>query len=209
MIWIYWLGAAFPWSLVFLKILLTSWFKKTPLQLISSRDGWRLYCLLWMLSPLLFFTLSANIIWTYVLPGLPGFALLLADCLNQPLRARNALTLCVPISVLGLVMVYNFSHVDFFRSQKPLVASYRQLAQIDEKLLYVLERPYSAQFYLQGKALHLAAISDLQVRLDDSNHDFYVIKKNLVQSLPETVKTKLKLIDDFGTFELFHANGNN
>jgi len=49
----------------------------------------------------------------------------------------------------------------------------------------------------------------LQVRLDDSNHDFYVIKKNLVQNLPETVKTKLKLIDDFGTFELFHANGNN
>ena len=209
MIWIYWLGAAFPWSLVFLKILLTSWFKKTPLQLISSRDGWRLYCLLWMLSPLLFFTLSANILWTYVLPGLPGFALLLADCLNQPLRARNALILCVPLSVLGLVMVYNFSHVDFFRSQKPLVASYRQLAQTDEKLFYVLERPYSAQFYLQGKALHLAGISDLQVRLDDSNHDFYVIKKNLVQNLPETLKTKLKLIDDFGTFELFHANGNN
>jgi hypothetical protein len=104
-------------------------------------------------------------------------------------------------------MFYNFSHVDFFRSQKPLVASYRQLAQTDEKLLYVLERPYSAQFYLQGKA-HLVGAYDFIARLDDSNHDFYVIKKNVVQSLPETVKTKLKLIDDFGTFELFHANGN-
>jgi putative flippase GtrA len=176
MIWVYWLASAFPWSLLFLKRLITALAKKQSVELLQSNDNWRLYCLLWMTSPLLFFTFSANIIWTYVLPGLPGFALVLADWLNRS-KYRAAFALCVPLSFLGLVIAYQFPNVDFFRSQKPLVSAYQQASHPGERLIYFIERPYSAQFYLQGKALQLTGITALQDSLANSSHDFYVLKK--------------------------------
>ncbi|VTL98217.1 Uncharacterised protein [Pseudomonas aeruginosa] len=39
--------------------------------------------------PCLFFTFAGNVLWTYVLPGLPALALLAADLLRAPL-ARSA-----------------------------------------------------------------------------------------------------------------------
>ena len=205
-IWLYWLGGAFPWSLIFLKILITALVKKEPLSLLKSNDGWRLYCLLWMVSPLLFFTLSANIIWTYTLPGLTGFALLLADWLNNKPRYRTALALCVPLSFLGLVIAYHCPNTEFFRSQKPLVTAYQQASQSDERLIYLNDRPYSAQFYMQGKAVQLTGISELQNSLTASNHDFYVIKEDAVSSLPEAIKIRLEPVKSYQLFTLFHAH---
>jgi len=204
-IWIYWLAAGFPWTLIFLKILATALVNKKPAELLQANDGWRLYCLLWMLAPLLFFSLSANIIWTYVLPSLPGFALLLADWL-KPSRFRAALALSVPVSFLGLVVAYQFPDMEFFRSQKPIVDAYQQAAQANERLLYLTERPYSAQFYLQGKALEITTLAALQERLSDANHDFYVLKKDIVSGLPETVKSRLKPVKSYGSFTLLHAD---
>ena len=204
-IWLYWLGAAFPWSLVFLKILITAVLKKQPQALLRSGDGWRLYCLLWMTAPLLFFTLSANIIWTYPLPGLPGFALLLADW--QPLRAkyRTAIALCVPLGFFALVAAYQCPKLDFFRSQKPLVAAYQQAAHPDERLVYFNDRPYSAQFYMQGKAVLVTGAAEFQAGLTDAGHDFYVIKDEQMSSLPEAVKQRLEPVKHYRLFTLFHA----
>jgi 4-amino-4-deoxy-L-arabinose transferase-like glycosyltransferase len=46
---------------------------------------WQSYLAWWMLTPLLFFTFSGNILWTYVLSGMPAMALLITsrqDCLG-------------------------------------------------------------------------------------------------------------------------------
>ncbi|HEY8034189.1 MAG TPA: phospholipid carrier-dependent glycosyltransferase [Methylobacter sp.] len=204
MIWVYWLGAAFPWSLVFLKIVMTALVKKKPAELLQTDDGWRLYCLLWMVSPLFFFTFSANIIWTYVLPGLPGFALLLSDWLKRP-KYRPIFALCVPLSFLGLVVAYQCPNVDFFRSQKHLVTTYQQLSHPDERLIYFMERPYSAQFYLHGKALEVGDIAALQNSITNSSHDFYVVKQEVLSSLPEAVKLRLELVKNYKRVSLFHA----
>jgi putative flippase GtrA len=206
MIWVYWLAAAFPWSLVFLSRLIASLVNKEYVELLQSNDGWRLYCLLWMISPLVFFTFSANIIWTYVLPGLPGFALLLSDWQNQP-KYRPVFALCVPLSFFGLVIAYQFPNVDFFRSQKPIVAAYQQDSQPNERLIYFMDRPYSAQFYLQGKALQMSGLVALQESFAYPNHDFYVFKNDTLGSLPEAVRLRLELVKSYGRFALFHANG--
>ncbi len=113
MIWVYWLAAALPWSLVFLKILMTAMVKKKPVELLQSDDGWRLYCLLWMTSPLLFFTFSANISWTYVLPGLPGFALLLSDWL-KPVKVPGGFCFVRAAVVFGLGNRLPISQYRFF-----------------------------------------------------------------------------------------------
>jgi putative flippase GtrA len=208
-IWLYWLGAAFPWSLIFLKTVITAAVKKQPQALLRSNDGWRLYCLLWMTAPLFFFTLSANIIWTYPLPGLPGFALLLADWLPQRSKYRTAIALCVPLGFFGLVVAYHCPDLDFFRSQKPLVEAYRMASLADERLVYFGDRPYSAQFYMQGKAVQLTGIPELQASLTETNHDFYVVKDEVMVSLPEAAKLRLEPVKHYRLFTLYHARSLN
>jgi 4-amino-4-deoxy-L-arabinose transferase-like glycosyltransferase len=209
LIWVYWLAAGFPWSLILLKKLASALARKEGGQFLQSNDGWRLYCLLWMVSPLLFFTFSANIIWTYVLPGLPGLALLVADLQGQSKKFRSMLALCVPISFVGLVMVYQLPDADFFKSQKRLVDAYRQLASPTEKLIYLKERPISAQFYLHGKSLELSGVEALKNSLDSSGHHFYVIRNEVVDTLSESVKVRLEPVKSYGQFMLFHARAGN
>jgi len=205
MIWVYWLAAGFPWVLVFLK--------KTSVALLSKQrvarwwgvDDWQLYCLLWMLSPLLFFSFSANVIWTYVLPGLPGLALLVAGQLGQSRKYRAALGLSVPVLFLAVVVVYQFPGMDFYRSQKRLVDSYLQQAASDERLVYLNDKTYSIQFYLQGKAVELSDTHMLENRLAESGHDFYVIRKPVFTELSEVLKAQLEPVNSYGEYILFHA----
>jgi hypothetical protein len=176
MIWLYWLGAGFPWSLLFLKKLTNAFFRKEAVTLFKSNDGWQLYCLLWMLSPLVFFTFSANLIWTYVLPGLPGLALLVANWLGESKKFRTVLSLSAPLGFLAVVVFYHVSDTDFYKSQKRLVDVYQELAAPGERLIYFKNRPYSAQFYMQGKSEELLGSEALQASLGRAEHDFYVLR---------------------------------
>ena len=88
-----------------------------------------------MLSPLLFFTLSANLIWTYVLPGLPGLAYAGRRYgLEKPKKNIGVLAMFVPVVFLGIGGFLQCSETDFYRSQKRLVDAYRSLAAADEQL---------------------------------------------------------------------------
>jgi len=206
MIWVYWLAAGFPWSIILLNSVITAIRQKQVGKLFGSGDGWRLYCWLWMLSPLLFFTFSANVIWTYALPGLPGLALLVSERLPQPKKLLSALILCAPLVFLGVVIVYQFPQADFFRSQKRLVDVYRQQASADEHLIYLNEKTYSIQFYMQGKAIELAGLDKLETALASPGRDFVVLRKVVAASLPETMKARLEPIKGYGEFMLFHES---
>lgn len=201
MILLYWLGAAFPWSLLFLKKLVNPLMRKEAGKLLCSDDGWQLYCLLWMLAPLLFFAFSANVIWTYVLPGLPGFALLLSEWLESH-KYRTVTALLAPVGFMILVIVYQFPEMDFYKSQKVLVKTYLQQARKNERLIYIDSRPDSAQFYLQGKALKLS--KDLAFQ-DGVGENFYVIRKNELETLPEKIKSQLEMKMRYSQFTLFHG----
>jgi len=71
-IWPLWLLAAFPWSLYLLR---PASFRMENVKGLLG-DGWRSYLLMWVLAPMVFFSFAGNVLWTYVLPGLPAFALL-------------------------------------------------------------------------------------------------------------------------------------
>ena len=57
-------------------------------------DPWLAYLTLWAATPMLFFTVSGNVLPTYVLPGVPAFALLLGE-LWRP-AAGDPLRNCAP-----------------------------------------------------------------------------------------------------------------
>ena len=206
MIWLYWLGGAFPWSLVLLRRLVLAARLSGLGFKFRAGDGWPLYCFLWMLTPLVFFTFSANLIWTYVLPGLPGMALLSASWRGRENMPSPWLVLPTPLAFAGLVFFYQFSGVDFFKSQKPLVQAFQQEAAADERLVYLKEKAFSAQFYLQGGVIELDGIQALRERLTPANHDYYVIRDVIARQLPLEMQNRLQPAAHYAQYTLFHAS---
>jgi 4-amino-4-deoxy-L-arabinose transferase-like glycosyltransferase len=157
-IWLHWLAATFPWGLVALGASLTS--------LVTGRGRNRLrtalqdtrttYLLAWSLFAMAFFTLAGNILWTYVLPALPAFAILLATCLDRwlsrhPARLPLAVALAVPMAALGLAILITLQP-QRLKSEKELIGYADQIAGPRDQLLFVQKRPFSARFYSRGTA---------------------------------------------------------
>jgi hypothetical protein len=106
-----------------------------------------------------------------------------------------------------LVIACQFPNIDFLASQKSLVSAYTNIAQPQEQLVYFLDRPYSAEFYLEGKAGYLTETAQLQTKMASPNHNFYVVRKESVNELPEAVKSRLEPVKDYGAYALFHDTG--
>jgi len=84
-VWLYFATATLPWSLIAVPAAWTALVrgrKKTP----REPAIWFLW--LAMLSPLVFFSFSAHVIWTYALPSIPPLAVLMSIRLTEP-RARS------------------------------------------------------------------------------------------------------------------------
>lgn len=60
------------------------------LRKFGQNDPWLAYALIWGLVPPLFFTLARQVLWTYVLPGLPGMAIATAVALERWRRSDSA-----------------------------------------------------------------------------------------------------------------------
>ena len=85
-IWAFWLLAAFPWTLVFLANLWRRRFRAFK-TLRGDPQG---FLLLWALTPMVFFTFSWSTVVTYVYPGLPALALLIAGALRAVPKGEPA-----------------------------------------------------------------------------------------------------------------------
>ena len=213
-IWLFWLAAALPWSLLFLAVLGQAVRRLEFHRLLASADGWRLYCLLWMLSPLLFFTLSANLIWTYVLPGLPGCALLLAEwrrdgwsgLLSRDSRLLAGIGMSVPAAILLMVIALPSPPLPLLGTEKYLVERYeRERGSPAEGLYYLGDAPYSAQFYLAGKVNAIPLPGQLQTFVEAPAQRFFSCTQRNWNNLPAGIKTHLEPVGDYGRQRLLRV----
>ena len=178
-IWYYWFIFALPWSLVLLwggaKRLLK---KSAPPAAVAEepREGLALFLILWMGSPLILFTLAANILPAYVLPGIPALGLLIVTTLRFPDEHRGFwLYLVGPLLFLIFISIVIFK-VNGERSEKGL---FEQGVNSDEPIYYLTSRPYSAQYYSNGKAKRVK-------KMPDSGRFYLVIKpKQLNKTITE------------------------
>ena len=167
-IWVGWALTFLPWSLAFIPFLFKP--SKVKRAFASDTDGWRSYLLFWALSPMILFTVSANILVAYTLPGLPASAALLV-CLyadlwgdRQP-RAFRAIFMGFAIFIIAVGGFYAVTagispHNIKLRSERELVA---KLNEVDSgaALYYLGKRSYSAEFYTSGQAQVLEDLSGL------------------------------------------------
>ena len=215
MIWVYWLLAAFPWSLVTLgllgKLVWRAKVKRVDLSLPTLDWEWLSYLLLWAMAPMIFFTPSANILWTYVLPGLPAFALLLTELLvtfwqDQPINKYIvAPGLLIPLVFLfALPIVINVANKN---SQKYIVIQYQQSCgeggeESDCQLFYVFNRPYSAEFYSGGKAQQVE-MHEISPLLEDGRRNYFVIRTDDIKEFPPEIASKLNQVYEYSAYTLF------
>lgn len=171
-IWLDAMLAAFPWSLVAIWLLGTNLRTHALRRALKTRlaDPAIRLLLLWSLSTPVFFSLAGNILWTYVQPSLPGFAILLAIALSRP-GSRTAglpgtmglhtgylrLAMLVPAVTLaaGLVIA---TDPDLLKTERSLVAYHAAHSLPSQPLYYLDARPFSARYYAREQVL--AASSD-------------------------------------------------
>jgi len=168
------LVASFPWGLVALALLLRGFFNPLHRAALwqTRRDPDKAFLLAWTLFTPLFFTVSGNILWTYVLPALASFSILMALALDTPAftsrwgqRLRTALIWLMPLLVTGYTAVVTLQP-QYLKTEKHLVAYVMQHRQAGEQLVYLDKVPFSATFYSRGQvsAVTLKDLSEMSGR---------------------------------------------
>ncbi len=159
MIWVFWAAGIGTWTAVF-----AAQVHRLVRPLVSPlpmADRW-LWC--WMLAPLCFFTLSHNIITTYVLTAVPPFALAVGRWSQaNPGRLRRvipgfALAIALVATVVGATWLPRFMDGHSARS---FVAAARLLTPQRELFVYDVYR-FSAPFYSRGTVRRVGDTVSLQ-----------------------------------------------
>ena len=148
MIWAYWILSIAVWLPIFVALLLIDkpFFNKN--LSIEKRWLWA-----WTLAPLLFFTFSRNIIWTYTLTALPAFAILVATSWQSfSLKFKQIMCIGVTSSLL-IMLVASFiwlPRMSETRSARKLVREAQ--TQFTNKPIYSYgSHEFSVSYYTSGK----------------------------------------------------------
>jgi 4-amino-4-deoxy-L-arabinose transferase-like glycosyltransferase len=200
MIWVQWLMSSFPWGVMAIALAVFSLLKKE--RRIALKDALKnqenSYLLLWSLFTPVFFTAAGNILWTYVLPALPAFSLLLARALerktsNPPIfnKVASALPYLVPLAAL-VVTFYAVVKPDVLDTEKGLIAyvaeqsnNSRVFTEDTETIYYLRSKlPFSARFYSHGTA-RLITLDELNEHLVESRKINLAIRKSDLSRLEE------------------------
>ena len=199
-IWLFWLGDVFPWSLMALAWLGRR-LRALP-SLFHDQDGWLSYLLWWAMWPMLFFTFSHNIIWPYVITGLPAFALLVAELCWRNQQHYNWLWLPFGLPLLAAVVLASVVMVMPDRqmpksTQKYLAQKYlAQRDTADSQMLYLFTRYYSAEFYSHGQARYSDDIQSIEELVHNRSRDFIVVKEKELNRIDAALLSRFERLDN-------------
>jgi len=161
---------------------------------------------------MLFFSVSGNVLATYVLPGMPAFALLLSEFWRpgagdaRSLRPAVRLMLAGGIGLLlafaGVVVTQRHRFEAEF-SHRALVRMYETTRASDgDRLVYIGQRPISAEFYAGGKAVKVENVSALAVYRASPNADFFAVREGDLQGWSEADRAGLVELATYGQYRL-------
>lgn len=210
-IWLFLFADTLPWSFMFILLALYLWKTGALTKPVKARpNGWNLYLLLWGLTPACFFTFAGNILWPYVLPGLPALAIWLADWLNNqksinaPTRYRFLLTGTAANLILIVIamFVYADGEIAEKRSAKSLIARYDARKSGNGRLVYFSEKPFSASFYTSGSAVVAKNASEITAHCANRNC-FLAIRPKKESELPASIHNNLIYGETIGRYRLY------
>jgi len=211
-IWLLALGACLPWTVLLPFLAIGR--KANPGAAASAvpagpaRRQWHIYLLAWAIAPCLFFTMSGNILWTYVLPALPALAMLAAGWLAGDARTRRVDGVVSAGVVVMALLVGGFflkeQAADSWKTAKTAVTEYQARNTDKRPLLFMGDLPYSASFYSHGKARAVPGNAELATRMAQGPL-FVALNPDQVQVLPPELKAGLRLEATSGAYKLYSS----
>lgn len=210
-IWLYLLLASFPWGL----IALIGWGvnrwrgTRTESGIQPACPGITGLILTTALTPAIFFTFSGNILWTYVLPGLPFLAVLAARVLSGKtgrLLPRYAVAMALVIPVIGTAAGTWFAlNPGELKTERELVERVDSLPGLSsDDLFYLDAAPFSARFYSHGEigtVSREALDRRLEQGVDDQQMLLAVDNRN--KAIIQTLQGRAEIIDGNQRYTVF------
>jgi len=204
-IWAFAVLACLPWSLV---LPVRAWRRRRSGAAKPPDDrALNDYLWMWALVPCLVFTLSRNVLWTYVLPSIPALAMLAAMYLGRiPAESSPERTVAAGLGVTAmativLVAVFHLVGWDDHRSMKTLISEYRAVSR-GEPLVFFWQMPYSASFYSAGAAELATQAADLEARLT-MGRAYVVLRSRYRSRVPDALAQKLRPVWVIDEYELY------
>ncbi|MBU2972459.1 glycosyltransferase family 39 protein [Pseudoalteromonas sp. C2R02] len=196
-IWLFWLAMAFPWSFILTHKAYQYLFSKK--ENTTGKTNINSYLLIWMISPMLLFTLAGNILAAYVLPGFAAMAILCANNIKLGKKMLVSAWLSLVIVAIALFAVSN-SYTS--KTAESALLGDNLTRYQNSALYYWQKRPFSAQFYSKGQAQLLNDKTKLQDMLKIEkkfylaikHQDFAELKPQLETLCDITQQTKKRLL---------------
>jgi 4-amino-4-deoxy-L-arabinose transferase-like glycosyltransferase len=193
MIWLYAAAGIFPWSIIGC-VWLSKYWKKLPV-LLSDDTGWMSYIALCALAPLAFFTFSSNIIYPYVFPILPAYAILFAEFWMKTVQNRrylNLIVLCSTTCGLIFLITTGFFLLDpelVAKTQKPIIRAWMaEHPKRGSQLVYWSGKlEFSAQFYSHGRAKFAQEMQKFCQLVSNDSENYLIINTQRVAEIPEAL----------------------
>lgn len=206
-IWLYLVLASLPWCLV-APIFAWKTTGKISIDKNIQNKKFKLYLLLTGLSPCIFFTMSSNTLWTYVLPGLPPLALLLALYLGEvKVKFAKIILWCgVSVSIISMaggITTLTLGHKADLKSAKAVVDLYKA-QHSSSPIIFLSDKPFSSMFYTGGKAINIDTVDEIN-KISKNNLVYIAVKKSQLSRL-NNEPISLKIIGDAGSYRLYQIN---
>ncbi|MDF1683893.1 MAG: glycosyltransferase family 39 protein [Legionellaceae bacterium] len=209
MIWLYALAGTFPWTPVAIHGLVSNRVSLMPKKIYTylKQSAWISYLVAFILFPLIFFSLSKNIIYTYAFPALPPLALLFTELMTKQLKQEPRLqktwlilSASIGIIFLGVTWCF-FAHPEWVsKSQKEVVRAWESRKNPSSQKLYYWSQkpaPYSAWFYSRGNVASIADALDFCGLLNQPEKIYVVVNIREAFRFPACADAKLKAMQTF------------
>jgi 4-amino-4-deoxy-L-arabinose transferase-like glycosyltransferase len=207
-IWLFAVMALLPWS-VLLPVAAWRW-RHLAAPMSPADRSLLVYLACWAFAPCVLFTVSGNILWTYVLPGVPAAALMGAMLLTRLPRERVERWLLpgglatTAVVGFGLVAAFNAGGWDERTSAKALVHEYETRRSEDEALIFFRDLPLSASFYSDGQAGEATTLEELRAQLAQGPA-YVAVKEKHANRVPEGLREGLRPVARRGVYALYYS----
>ncbi|MFA5454268.1 MAG: glycosyltransferase family 39 protein [Sulfurimonas sp.] len=190
-IWILWLAAAFPWVFVVLYGSIKN--IKNSVAILKNSNEFA-YFFAWSVFTMLFFTMSGNILVTYILPALSPLAILIAIYLLQydfeiKVKRFNILYILALITPLAAIIatVYLVIFPNKLNTQNGLIAKYENIKKQNQPIYFIDDRTFSAEYYSKDNAILVS--NNAHAIRSKSNYINYTQFKQKLQDTQDTQDT--------------------
>lgn len=191
MIWVLLLGFMFPWILIVLHKL---WKNRTSI----FKNSWLSFLVAWAFWTPLFFTISSNILHTYLLPSAMPIMFLVVYFWNEFTRKKILINVALFFPVvlfvayIGLIATGKLNYN--LNSDKYLLENIKATTENKETPIYYWKsKNYSGQFYTHGKVQIVKTEKQLDSVQNLNKKLFFIIQTKATKEIPQKYLDKMTL----------------